>query len=242
MAPARHIITADDFGLDDAVNDAIAASFSAGLINSTSIMAGAPGFESAIRIAREGKFLHAIGVHLNLTEGIATTPGIASEPAFCDASGRFRFTLPRSALRLPRSRLEAIQAEFSRQIEICFKAGLVPTHLDSHHHVHNIWPLGALVIELAARFRIPSVRIARNIGPGIGPLKWIFKSAYNARLRRHGVARSDLMGNVSDFIRVRPSPDLRAELAVHPGFVGGIIVDREEKLPLEALLQRARLR
>jgi len=239
----RHIVTADDFGFDESVNNAIAASFSARLINSASIIVGAPAFGSAIKLARERKFSDAIGVHLNLTEGFPATESMRRDPAFCDATGKFHFTIPRSALWLSESRRKAVVAEFSRQIEIFINSGLTPTHLDSHHHVHNVWPIGSIVIELATRYHIPKVRLARNIGAGIGPIKRIFKTAYNSRLRYCGVARSDLMGNLSDYMEERPPTALRAELAVHPGFAAdGIIVDREEKLPLEALLRKARLR
>jgi chitin disaccharide deacetylase len=235
------VVNADDFGYNDAVNKAIAQCFGDGLINSTSIMAGMPGFEDGIELARSQGFSHAIGVHLNLSEGIPRTDLIRRDATFCNAAGEFRFSLPRTTLRLTPSQTAAVRGELTRQIEICIAAGLKLTHLDSHHHVHNVWPIGRIVIELAQRFRIPAVRVARNIGEGIVLHKHVFKAAFNARLKYHGIARTDLMGNVSDYIAASRPDVRRVELMVHPGLVDGVMLDVTEKKPLEDLMRRAQL-
>jgi predicted glycoside hydrolase/deacetylase ChbG (UPF0249 family) len=236
-----HIITADDLGLDQGTNEAIAAAFDAGLIDSTSVMAGMPAFELGVKLAQERGFAHAIGVHLTLSEGWPLTDAIRHLPRFCDANGQYAFRVSRSELRLTRAERAAVYAELRSQIERCRDAGLQLTHLDSHHHTHNVWPIGQLVIDLARRYRIPTVRLARNMGPEIGALKRAFKTAYNARLRGYGLARSDLMGSVSDYIYARPRPSRRAELMVHPALVDGVLVDRLEHQELEPLLRRAGL-
>ena len=242
LTPTRtHIITADDFGLDQGTNEAIAASFAAGLIDSTSLMAGMPAFEAGVELARARGFSHAIGVHLTLSEGAPLTDAIKRLPAFCDADGQYAFALSRSKLRLSPAERTAVYAELCSQIERCRDAGLQLTHLDSHHHTHNVWPIGEIVIELAHRFRIPTVRLARNMGPQIGALKRAFKTAFNARLRWYGLARSDLMGSVADYISAPPAPRQRAELMVHPALVDGALFDRAENQPLEPLLRRAGL-
>lgn len=58
-----------------------------------------------------------------------------------------------------------------------------PSHLDSHQHVHNLWPIGEIVARFAAREGVP-IRLARNVGHNIGPAKRLFKTLLNQRLRQ----------------------------------------------------------
>lgn len=234
----RCIINADDFGLSESVNQAIVRSFFSGYITSASIMVGMPGFHEAVALAKEHALLNAIGIHLNVTEGYPTTEIIKRIPSLVDNNGLFRFLVSRSSLHLPPAYVAALHAEFSCQIETCIQAGITPTHIDSHHHIHNVWPVGAIVIDLAQKYRIPAVRIARNFGPGISFTKWIFKTFYNLRLRYHGIARTDLMGSFSDYIKQPPAPHLSVEIMVHPVLINGTIIDSMENEVLSHLIEK----
>jgi len=64
----RVIINADDFGLCDGVNKAVAQAHTDGVLTSATIMANMPAADEAVKIAKKLPNL-GVGVHLNLTEG-----------------------------------------------------------------------------------------------------------------------------------------------------------------------------
>ena len=64
----RLVINADDFGLCDGVNRAVAQAHTDGVLTSTTLMANMPAAEEAVKIAKEMPSL-GVGIHLNLTEG-----------------------------------------------------------------------------------------------------------------------------------------------------------------------------
>src|SRR5947199_8765588 len=67
------IVTADDFGLTEKVNQGIIEAHCRGIVTSTSLMANGGAFEHAVARARETPRL-GIGAHLNLTQGPTVTP------------------------------------------------------------------------------------------------------------------------------------------------------------------------
>ena len=134
VSPGTIIVNADDFGQSSIVNRAILSCFGRDLISSATIMANMPGFEEACDMAISNQLTDRIGVHLNLTDGWPLVPELRSNPALCDASGRFRRF--RSRL-LSTSDQAMIAAEVVAQIQRCRDAGLPLTHADSHQHVHN---------------------------------------------------------------------------------------------------------
>ena len=64
------IVTADDFGLHGAVNDAVEQASRAGVLTTASLMVAAPAAADAIRRARKLPQLR-VGLHLVLTDGCA---------------------------------------------------------------------------------------------------------------------------------------------------------------------------
>ncbi|WP_300241323.1 ChbG/HpnK family deacetylase [Pseudomonas sp.] len=177
----RVIVNADDFGLDLDYNQLTLRAFQRGVISSATLMANMPAFEDACRLSHEHALLGRIGLHFNLTYGAPLSQGIRSQALFCNAQGQFDLNLPRSVLRLPPAAAEAVWQELAAQWQRCVDQGLRPSHIDSHQHVHNLWPVAAIVARFAARQGVP-VRLARNVGGNIGPLKRLFKSALNRRI------------------------------------------------------------
>src|SRR5271154_1203407 len=64
------IVTADDFGLNEAVNEAVEQASRAGVLTAASLMVAAPGAADAIRRARKLPNLR-VGLHLVLADGRA---------------------------------------------------------------------------------------------------------------------------------------------------------------------------
>ena len=214
------IVNADDFGLNEATNAVILRAFQSGMISSATAMANMPGFRNACALARQQPTLRGrIGLHFNLSHGRPLSEAILAEPAFCNGAGEFEFSLSRRSLWLGRRTRQAVERELAAQWQECLNLGVLPSHLDSHQHVHNIWPIGEIVARFAAREGVP-VRLARNVGRNIGPGKRLFKQLLNRRLRQLAGATADHVCTPVD-LRDGLAPEHGVlEVVVHPSALG----------------------
>jgi hypothetical protein len=188
------IITADDFGRDEACTAAIADSLAAGAITSASIMPTGKAYALACDLAHAKGLTDRIGVHLSLDEGRPLSREMA---AFADAGGDL--CVRRTLKPLGRELSRAVEAELDAQIRRVLACRIHPTHLDSHRHIHTAFPIGRLVVRLARRYGIPYVRSARNLdrrGGVVGAYKWMFNRYVAARVRT-----ADHFGDIVDFYR-----------------------------------------
>lgn len=147
------IINADDFGLTSGINRAIIRAHQRGALTSATLMAGGLAWREAVELSKAHPGL-GVGIHLTLT---ALRPVLPPEqvPSLVDGQGRFR----RQFWRAPLWRKAEVEREWRAQIRRLTEAGLKPTHLDSHHHVH-LWPgLSDVVARLAREFGIPALRL-----------------------------------------------------------------------------------
>ncbi len=194
------IVNADDFGRCATRNAAVVRAFAEELVSSTTIMPTMPGFEEAASLAHAEGLLHRLGVHLTLTAGEPLTEPLRRCRRFCDGEGRFtKWRGATRAWRLSDGERAAVHAELRAQVGRARGAGLPVTHVDSHHHVHNEWAIGGVVVRLAHELRVPYVRLARNCGPGIGPGPGAYKRFFNARLRRAGLTATRYFGDAEDW-------------------------------------------
>ena len=154
----RIIINADDFGLCDGVNKAVAQAHTEGVLTSATIMANMPAAKKAAKMAQKMPTL-GVGVHLNLFEGRPVSKDNCIE-CLLNADGRFAFSpLVLSLLSIGRHKIRnAIRTELAAQIQWVIDNGLAPTHLDSHKHIHSFPAIFPIVCELARRFKIAAVR------------------------------------------------------------------------------------
>ena len=144
------IINADDFGYSRAVTYGILDSYKIGILTSTTMMMNTAATRHAAEIAKENPGL-GIGVHLVLTFG---KPLIDTHKTIVDENGNFRklsfyengnFVID----------LEEVYREWKAQIEKFFSYGLVPTHLDSHHHINSFGELYTVYLRLAEEYSFP---------------------------------------------------------------------------------------
>ncbi|PWB35204.1 hypothetical protein DCO48_04025 [Pseudomonas sp. SDI] len=217
--PSRVIVNADDFGLSEHTNAVILRAFHSGLISSATAMANMPAFKAACALAQQPALRGRIGLHFNLTYGRPLSAPIRELAQFCSPGGEFNLGLSRTCLHLSRKARLAVEQELIAQWQQCLDQGLMPSHLDSHQHVHNIWPIGEIVARFAAREGVP-VRLARNLGRNLNPAKRLFKTLFNRRLRQ-------LAGVTADFVCT--PVDLRdglapahgvLEIVAHPSALG----------------------
>ncbi|MFZ5448253.1 MAG: hopanoid biosynthesis-associated protein HpnK [Thermodesulfobacteriota bacterium] len=156
------IFTADDFGLSDALNGAVALAHRRGLLRSASLMAAAPRTQAAIALSRALPDL-CLGVHLTLIQGRAVLPP-EHIPSLVNAQGFFSNAPVATGWRYfsqPRL-LPEIRRELAAQIELFQRAGLTIWHLNSHLNLHLHPGIFPIVVDLAREYGIPAVRLARE--------------------------------------------------------------------------------
>jgi hopanoid biosynthesis associated protein HpnK len=159
-APARRsaIINADDFGLTPGVNRGIVSAFREGVLTSTTMMVNMRFFDEAVELARENDDL-PVGIHLTLLWGRPVS-NPASVPSLVDREGRFPRSLATLGRRYLLGRLqpEQVRIEFRAQVDKFVRAGLTPTHLDTHKHVHCLPGVLRAMLEVAGEFGIRRIR------------------------------------------------------------------------------------
>ena len=198
------IVNADDFGFSRDVNEGITHAQRNGILTATTLMATGPAFEHAVALARECPELD-VGVHLVLVgaEGYPATPA--------------RLAAAIALGRVP------IYDRLARQVETILKAGIQPTHLDTHKHTHILPPVLDAVTRIAQEFHIPWVRrpIAASL-PVIGSLLQNRLVRSGCRTTDH-FAGFDMTGryDTSGLVAmIRKLPDGVTEFMCHPGFCG----------------------
>ena len=136
------IINGDDFGHSTAVNSGIINAMKDGLISSATVLPNMPGFDEAIELSKINKFQNNVGIHLNLFEGEPLTSEMKRCRIFTDETGNFHQGTIKYYSPLIIDRV-IIFKELSAQIEKVLKAGLIPSHIDSHAHRHNNFFIGS---------------------------------------------------------------------------------------------------
>ncbi len=156
------IINADDLGLWESVNEGIFQAARQGVVTSTSIMANGCAFKQAVERLRDYPELD-VGIHLTLVVEKPLSPPDRIR-TLAGSDGR----LPRTWVKLlglltwTRKGLQDAERECRTQIERLLDAGIYPSHLDSHQHVHFFPPLWKIVLQLAHEYNIPWVRGPRQ--------------------------------------------------------------------------------
>src|SRR3954451_9929196 len=155
----RLIVTADDFGLSEAVNDGIERAHREGMLQAASLMVAAPAAKDAVRIARANPKLR-VGLHLVVIEGPAVLPR-EEIPALVDATGQF----PSAALRLgvayffrPAVRRQ-LEAEIRAQFAAFAATGLPLDHANAHKHMHLHPTVGALMLRIGRLYGLTQIRV-----------------------------------------------------------------------------------
>ena len=146
----RLIMNADDFGYSRGVNYGIIDCYKNGIVRSATIMAGMPGFDHAVELAKENKGL-GVGVHLTLT---CYKPVLENHKTIVNEKGYFDRSLYTKE-NIMNIDLEEIYKEFEAQIEKVKNAGIEITHLDSHHHVHTIKEIKPVMERILAKYDLP---------------------------------------------------------------------------------------
>lgn len=200
------IFTADDFGLDPAVNAAVESAHRDGVLNTASLMVGASAAADAVARARTMPELH-VGLHLTLVDGCPVLPA-QQVPDLVDSSGHFAADLWWRGVRyffIPRVRRQ-LAAEIRAQFAAFQATGLPLDHANAHKHLHLHPTVLSLMLRIGREFGLRAVRLpweplaaARCGGAkGLAPALWSFFLSpwlrlMRRRLRRFGMAHNDAL-------------------------------------------------
>jgi hopanoid biosynthesis associated protein HpnK len=156
------IINGDDLGLSAEVNAGILRAHREGILNSASLMVAEAARDDAARAAKEFPGLD-VGLHLVVCRGRSVLPPSEIAP-IVDGEGRFADNPVASGLNyfFNRSIHAKLTAECRAQIETHLKLVGYLNHIDGHLNFHVHPALADIMLELAAEYKVPCIRLPRE--------------------------------------------------------------------------------
>lgn len=193
------IVNADDFGYSHGINRGIADGHRNGVVTSATMVVNGVATEAAARLATELPDL-SVGLHVNFTNEAERLVAFDDSQVCHDELHR----------------------QFDRFVALM---GRLPTHLDSHQHVHRFRHARPFFEELAARHGLP----LRDAPPVV------FKGGFYAQWE-YGVSDPEKvsLAGLEKILR-KELTDGIYELACHPGYFDPALeavyhADREREL------------
>ena len=142
------IVSADDFGLSEEVNDAVEIAHRQGMLSTASLMVAGPAAADAVRRAQALPNLR-VGLHLVVIEG----PSVLSGPI---GSDQLRLGIDYFFASGARRRLAA---EVRAQYREFAATGLRLDHANAHKHMHLHPTVGKFLVEIGREFGLQALRI-----------------------------------------------------------------------------------
>ncbi|MBF9235306.1 hopanoid biosynthesis-associated protein HpnK [Microvirga alba] len=136
---SRVIVTADDFGMSLAVNEAVELAHRNGILTCASLMVTGDAADDAVRRARRMPGL-GVGLHLTLIGGPSALGRSDIPDLLAPRARQVLHSAPwRVGTRIAFSRRVQgqVRAEISAQLDLFRKSGLVLDHVDGHWHFHQ---------------------------------------------------------------------------------------------------------
>jgi len=177
------IFNADDFGYSHGINRGIAEAHTRGVLTSTGLMVNTSATEEAVRMAADLPNL-SIGLHVNFTNEAQRIVEY-DDPKICR---------------------DELRRQFDRFVALM---GRLPTHIDSHQHVHKDEARVRFFLELAQEHDLPLRDYCAVFSVGGFYAQW-----------EYGVSEPDHVSfDVLARILREEVPAGVTELGCHPGYV-----------------------
>jgi chitin disaccharide deacetylase len=158
----RLIVNADDFGLSHSVNAAVIRAHREGILTTASLMVNEPGFDEAVKLARENPKL-GVGLHLTLLMGRSALPP-DQIPGLVNARGEFSNAPVVTGLNYffkPGLQVQ-LRAEIHAQFEKFRATGLPLDHVNGHLHFHLHPVIFKILMDDADALHITHLRLTRD--------------------------------------------------------------------------------
>ena len=211
----RLIVNADDFGLSTSVNEAVIRAHRDGVLTTASLMVNEPGFDEAVKLAKENPSL-GVGLHLTFLMGHAALPP-EKIPGLVNARGEFTNSPVGAGMNyfFKRSLREQLRAEIHAQFEKFHATGLKLDHVNGHLHLHLHPVIFGILMADAQKLRITHLRLTRD-----------------CLVRSRRMSRGHLFYKVShaaifDFLSRRAKKVLAAKKIRHAQITFGLLKDSE---------------
>ncbi len=155
------IITADDYGMSNAVNRAIDAGIGAGLITSTNVMTNMPFYKEAAKLKENPAI--SLGIHWVLASGKPVLPA-AEIPSLVAPNGEFYpYPVFRQRLRKKLISFEDIKKELLAQYRLYYECLGQPDYWNTHQNTHVDFGIYRLFVDTALELGITSMRSHQRI-------------------------------------------------------------------------------
>jgi hopanoid biosynthesis associated protein HpnK len=195
------IITADDFGVSESVNEAVELATYRGVLTAASLMVSGPAASDAVRRARQLPQLR-VGLHIVLVDGSAILER-AEIPLLVDAAGKFGNRMVVDSFRFVLS--PSMRRQLSSEIHAQFKAfaatGLQLDHVNAHKHFHLHPTLLRIILEVGREFGMQAIRWPREPLLAYQHASWVGQAMQHAglspwlTLMRRQIERAGLLHN-----------------------------------------------
>jgi chitin disaccharide deacetylase len=235
------IVTADDFGLHESVNQAVEQASRAGILNAASLMVTARATKDAVRRARLLPNL-CVGLHVVLADGWSALDAQLI-PEIADPTGRMDSDMFRKGVRFffKSAARRQLEAEIRAQFAAFARTGLTLDHVNVHKHFHIHPTILSILLEVGRDYGMPAVRVpdepfwfaARSAGvlPGLAQAllsPWIAlmkHRLHRARIfhndRIFGMAGSGAMDEAGLLAILARLPPGVSEIYLHPATQSG---------------------
>lgn len=150
------IISVDDFGFTQGINDAVRQLAHYGTISATNIMTTMPYVDAIQDVAADFPQL-SIGVHINLTQGKPLLPP-DTVPTLVDGTGYF---YPFQTIRQQASTISVKDIRKEVEAQVSRARALLGERLDhwnSHQGIHRFRPFLGIISDICYQYQIPASR------------------------------------------------------------------------------------
>lgn len=170
------IITADDYGMSRAVNDAIDVGIAAGLITSTNVMTNMPLYQEAVKLKNSSNI--SVGLHWVLACGNPVLPK-EEVPTLVSEDGSFYpYSVFRKRLRKNLISFDDVKKELVAQYKRFNELMGQPDYWNTHQNTHVDFGIYRLFVDTAMELGILKMRSHQRIyvkgsdNSQIMPRKW----------------------------------------------------------------------
>ncbi len=150
----RLIVTADDFGAADCIDEGILYAIEHGIVTSVSVLSNFTDASKKVKKLRRTYKNIGWGIHLNISSGTPISDP-AEVPTLVDAKGRF-YPVEKLVPRLTEVSPEELEREIEKQILAFKKIALPVDHLSCHCGVLGVYgPFFNKLLGLVLKYNLP---------------------------------------------------------------------------------------